>query len=148
MNADWFFPDGVKNAWNKYWWHFSFAWMKIYCSQETDLQAATNQLDYEIVVYVHHKTSPPFQSTHLIYGSSSTSKTFSNLVQTGLLLRKPKTFQGESCRLQYIRTLSLGRLRIPWCYMNCWSKAYYSMTSYSIILKSFKLYSTVFNPKR
>lgn len=33
--------------------------MKIYCSQETDIQAATNQLDYEIVVYVHHKMSPP-----------------------------------------------------------------------------------------
>jgi len=59
MNADYFFHDGVKNAQNKYWWHFSFTWMKIYCSQETYLQAATNQLDYEIAVYVHHKMSPP-----------------------------------------------------------------------------------------
>lgn len=43
--------------------------MKIYCPQETYLQAATNQLDYEIAVYVHHKMSPPSQSTHLIYES-------------------------------------------------------------------------------
>lgn len=44
--------------------------MKIYHSQETGLQAATNQHDRELVVYVYHKMSTPHhQTTHLIYWS-------------------------------------------------------------------------------
>lgn len=52
------------------------------------------------------KRAPPPKVLTLFMGLSSTSKTFSNLVQTGLLLRRTKTFQEESRRLQCIRTLS------------------------------------------
>lgn len=76
--------------------------MKIYCSQEAYLQAATNQLDCEIAVCVHHKMRPPPPKVLTLFmGLSSTSKTFSNLVQAGLLLHRTKTFQEESCRLQW-----------------------------------------------
>lgn len=62
--------------------------MKIYSTQETDLQAATNQSDYELVVEVYHKMNmhtPCPQLFTLFIGLFSTSKDFSNFVQTVLL---------------------------------------------------------------
>lgn len=58
----------VRNASNKYWWHFSFARIKIYEPQEIDLEAATNQCDSERVVWGSLEMNTPFQSTYLIYG--------------------------------------------------------------------------------
>lgn len=87
--------------------------MKIYSSQETDLQAATNQRDYEIVVYVYHKMSPPSKVLTLFMGLSSASKNFSNLAQTVLWLCRTETFQGKSCRLQYIRNSFSWAVRNP-----------------------------------
>lgn len=40
----------VRNTLNKYWWHFSFAWIKIYEPQEIDLEVATNQCGSERAV--------------------------------------------------------------------------------------------------
>lgn len=58
----------VRNASNKYWWHFSLARIEIYEPQEIDLEAATNQCDSERVVWGSLKMNAPFQSTCLIYG--------------------------------------------------------------------------------
>lgn len=96
-----------KNTSNKYWWHCSFTWMKIYSSKETNFQVATNQCDYRLVVYVHHKirTPPTPERLTLFIGLCSTSKNFSNFIQTVLLPRGTKTFQWESYRLQYTNFL-------------------------------------------
>lgn len=130
------FLEGVKNASHKYWWHLSFTWMKIYSPQETGLQAATNQRDYELVVYVYHKkrTPTPKYSPYLLVspGLQRTSVTLSRLFYCLVELRH---FKGESCRLQYIvyeELILLEGLSIPWYYMNYWSKAYYSLISDTI----------------
>jgi len=59
-----------KNTLNKYWWHFSFAWIKIYEPQEIDLEAVTNHYGSEksCVRIPQNEHPQPFQSPSLIYG--------------------------------------------------------------------------------